>query len=269
MAALTDPWGCLLMARALQCERQGRPREALASLLAELDEELPAGQPDIRFVRLAEVVRLALEAGDSAAALRAVTAAETGALPAADGTTPHPAGTASAVAARCRGLWERRPELIGEAVSHYERAGRPLLLGQALEDLAVAFAWRGDLDDARHSLNRAVDTYLPLGAAWDIVRADARLRSLGVRRGRRSTRRRSATGWAALTPTELTVARLVAEGLSNPEIATELFLSPRTVQTHVSHILAKLSLRSRTEVAREAARHGSPPWAAGRQTGWT
>jgi len=75
-----------------------------------------------------------------------------------------------------------------------------------------------------------------------------------VRRGRRSGRVRPGTGWEALTPAEVKIALLVAEGSSNPEIADLLFLSPRTVQTHVSHILAKLGLRSRSEIAREAAR---------------
>jgi DNA-binding NarL/FixJ family response regulator len=52
------------------------------------------------------------------------------------------------------------------------------------------------------------------------------------------------------------VAGLVAQGMSNPQIAAQLFLSRRTVQTHVSHILAKLNLSSRIDIAREAARRG-------------
>ena len=49
------------------------------------------------------------------------------------------------------------------------------------------------------------------------------------------------------------------DGLSNPEIAERLFLSPRTVATHVSHILAKLGARTRAEIARESALHAPPP----------
>jgi DNA-binding CsgD family transcriptional regulator len=56
-----------------------------------------------------------------------------------------------------------------------------------------------------------------------------------------------------LTPTEVKVAGLVAKGRSNREIAVTLSLSPRTVQTHVSHILAKLGAGSRSQIAREAA----------------
>jgi DNA-binding NarL/FixJ family response regulator len=78
---------------------------------------------------------------------------------------------------------------------------------------------------------------------------------LGVRRGRRAAlRRRPAHGWDALTETEHKVALLVAEGLSNPDIATKMFLSRRTVQSHVSSILAKLELTSRVELAVSAQR---------------
>ena len=62
-------------------------------------------------------------------------------------------------------------------------------------------------------------------------------------------------GWAALTPTEVKVAYLVGEGLSNPDIGKRLFLSRYTVQVHVSKILAKLQVRSRVEVVGEVARH--------------
>jgi len=61
----------------------------------------------------------------------------------------------------------------------------------------------------------------------------------------------------ALTPTEKKIAYLVGDGQANPDIAAELWLSRNTVQTHVSHILAKLSARSRVEIAREALQH--PP----------
>jgi DNA-binding CsgD family transcriptional regulator len=57
-----------------------------------------------------------------------------------------------------------------------------------------------------------------------------------------------------LTPTELDVVRLVSEGMANKDIATRLFISPRTVQTHLTHVYAKLGLTSRVQLAQEAAR---------------
>ncbi|MET9606804.1 LuxR C-terminal-related transcriptional regulator [Streptomyces sp. NPDC006512] len=238
----------VLLARALAAERDGRPTEALAALLPALAEE---GQEATVYDRpwvLSEVVRLALECGDPGTARAAVAAC----VRAAADLAEYP-GPALALL-RCRGLFGQDPELLARAVARADRAGWPLPRGHTLEDLAVARAWRGDLAGAREALAAAVAVYEGLGARWDVARADARLRTLGVRRGSRSARRRAAGGWAALTPAELKVALLVAQGRSNPEIADALFLSPRTVQTHVSHILAKLQVRSRAGVAAEAAR---------------
>jgi DNA-binding CsgD family transcriptional regulator len=71
----------------------------------------------------------------------------------------------------------------------------------------------------------------------------------------RGQRKRPTSGWAALTPTERDVVRLVSEGLANNDIATRLFVSPRTVQTHLTHVYTKLGLSSRVQLVQEAARH--------------
>jgi len=73
---------------------------------------------------------------------------------------------------------------------------------------------------------------------------------------RRGERKRPSNGWASLTPTEREVVRLVSEGLANNDIATRLFVSPRTVQTHLTHVYTKLGLTSRVQLAQEATRHG-------------
>jgi predicted ATPase/DNA-binding CsgD family transcriptional regulator len=70
----------------------------------------------------------------------------------------------------------------------------------------------------------------------------------------RGRRRRPATGWAALTPTELRVAKAVADGLSNPQIAERMFISRRTVATHLTSIFRKLGVCSRAELAAVAVR---------------
>jgi predicted ATPase/class 3 adenylate cyclase/DNA-binding CsgD family transcriptional regulator len=75
-----------------------------------------------------------------------------------------------------------------------------------------------------------------------------------ARRGR-GERKRPATGWESLTPTERDVVRHAAQGLGNKDIAERLFVSPRTVQTHLTHVYAKLGLTSRMQLVREAAHH--------------
>ncbi|MFI5511607.1 LuxR C-terminal-related transcriptional regulator [Mycobacterium sp. NPDC051804] len=71
----------------------------------------------------------------------------------------------------------------------------------------------------------------------------------------RGERKRPSSGWASMTPTELNVVRLVSEGLANKDIAARLFISPRTVQTHLTHVYTKLGLTSRVQLAQEAAKH--------------
>lgn len=72
----------------------------------------------------------------------------------------------------------------------------------------------------------------------------------------RGARKRPTSGWGALTPTELEVALLVGEGLSNKEIGVRLFISPRTVHSHLTHVYTKLGLSSRLQLAQQAARRG-------------
>jgi predicted ATPase/class 3 adenylate cyclase/DNA-binding CsgD family transcriptional regulator len=72
----------------------------------------------------------------------------------------------------------------------------------------------------------------------------------------RGERKRPASGWASLTPSEREVVRLVCEGLSNKDIAGRLFVSPRTVQAHLTHVYTKLALTSRVQLIQEAARQG-------------
>jgi DNA-binding CsgD family transcriptional regulator len=72
----------------------------------------------------------------------------------------------------------------------------------------------------------------------------------------RGERRRPTVGWESLTPTERDVARLVAEGATNPEIARKLLMSVNTAKTHLAHIFTKLDIDSRAELASLVTRHG-------------
>jgi DNA-binding CsgD family transcriptional regulator len=72
----------------------------------------------------------------------------------------------------------------------------------------------------------------------------------------RGARKRPPTGWASLTPTEHAVVRLVAEGLTNPQIGDRMFISKGTVRTHLSHVFSKLGVTSRSQLASEATKRG-------------
>jgi predicted ATPase/DNA-binding CsgD family transcriptional regulator len=98
-----------------------------------------------------------------------------------------------------------------------------------------------------------------LGDAFEEAWSDgARLTledAVAYARRARGSRGRPSTGWASLTPTELEVIRLVADGMSNPKIGTRLFMSRGTVKTHLGHIFMKLDISNRTELARLATSH--------------
>jgi predicted ATPase/class 3 adenylate cyclase/DNA-binding CsgD family transcriptional regulator len=92
-------------------------------------------------------------------------------------------------------------------------------------------------------------------AAWAEGAALSADEALAYAQRGRGERKRPTSGWESLTPTEHDVVRLVCEGLSNADVATRLFISPRTVQTHLTHVYAKLGLASRVHLVQEAARH--------------
>jgi DNA-binding CsgD family transcriptional regulator len=146
--------------------------------------------------------------------------------------------------------------LAGEAGSHREAAR---LFGAAHAVRERMGAVRFKVWDATHQASVVVlrealgeedfDSAWAEGAALLVEEAIAY-----AQRGR-GQRKRPTSGWQALTPTELEVVRLVSEGLANNDIATRLFVSPRTVQSHLTHVYTKLGLTSRVQLAQEAARH--------------
>ncbi len=83
----------------------------------------------------------------------------------------------------------------------------------------------------------------------------------------RGARRRPTSGWDSLTPTEIRVASAVSDGLSNPQIADRMFISRRTVTTHLTSIFRKLGISSRAELAAAEARSQSED--GGRARSWT
>jgi DNA-binding NarL/FixJ family response regulator len=135
------------------------------------------------------------------------------------------------------------------ALSTFTRLGMPFeagrthhALGEALRELAP--------EVAKAEARAALDSFEGLGAERDADAAAALLRALGVNAARSGPR----GGLGALTKREREVLSLLGEGLSNPEIAERLFLSRKTVEHHVAHVLRKLNLKNRAEAAAEAVR---------------
>ncbi len=127
---------------------------------------------------------------------------------------------------------------------------------RSLEDLGRAHGARGQNGDAVRAFEQALELYQTTAAAWDGRRVRGRLRALGVQR-RSTSAERPQQGWAALTDSELEVARLVAAGLTNAKAAEQLFVSPHTIGTHLRHIFAKLDVNSRVELTRIALQRES------------
>jgi DNA-binding CsgD family transcriptional regulator len=232
----------VLRARALGAEHAARP-ERVVELLAPCLTPGAAARMIDPISCLPTLVRAARECGD----LAALRTATRGCRAAAEGEQ-YPARQADLD--WCGGMLAGDPSPMLAAASYYRTRGRRPALGNVLEDAAVVQAACGDVTAARGTLEEALEVYAELGAAWNARRAAARLRPYGVHLGVRGARQRPLNGRQALTDTERRVAELVGQGLTNPEIARRLLLSRRTVETHVSRILAKLQIRSRREVAR-------------------
>ena len=198
------------------------------------------------------LVRIALAVGDHELAAHTVAAAQRRCALNPD------VRSLAAGAAHADGLLRRSQQALSGAVELSGDGLRPLALAAALEDLAALTAEKGDTQDAVAGFSRALELYAHAGAGWDAGRVRGRLRALGVHR-RLVSARRPGRGWASMTDSELAVARLVAQGLSNREVAERLFLSPHTVSSHLRHVFAKLGVNSRVELTRLAGQHDPNP----------
>ncbi|MDX3224366.1 helix-turn-helix transcriptional regulator [Streptomyces sp. ME19-01-6] len=201
-----------------------------------------AGSPVVVWGSVADRVEAAVAAGDEAAARTAVAFLER--------WSAHAASARSrALLARCRALVaedDTAVSLLYEALGHlaadsgaaYDQARTALLLGERLRRARR-------VGEARGHLRQAMEAFQRLAAEpWE-RRARGELRAAG-----QSADSPAPDALAALTPQELRIARLVAQGVSNREVAAQLFLSPRTVEYHLYKVYPKLGISSRAELTR-------------------
>ena len=141
--------------------------------------------------------------------------------------------------AAARGDIDEAMRLLDDAVARHEEVGDPYGRARALLALGVIRRRARQKRPARDAILEALAGFEQLGAETWIERCTSELGSIGGR-----------TREEGLTPAERRVAALVAEGRTNREVAAALFLGERTVASHLTHIYAKLGIRSRTELAR-------------------
>ena len=191
-------------------------------------------------------MRLAIQAGDRALAAAVVAEVDEGAR-----RSGRPGAAATAL--RCHGLLDDAAGALVEAADALAGTPRATEAAATAEEAAAALARSGRTDEAVARYEAVRTFYDVVGGTRATDRVDAALRSLGVRR-RRTSVGPDRSGWEGLTASELRVARLAAEGLTNRQIGERLFVSPRTVETHLGHAFAKLGVATRSQLAAEAAR---------------
>jgi DNA-binding CsgD family transcriptional regulator len=187
------------------------------------------------------LVRGALAGGDRERAAQLATETENLAM-----TWPDNSDMIAA-AAHVRGLVEHDSAVLEHAARTYSA---PLSKAAAIEDAGRASSAQGDQDDAIARLRMAYEQYEKMGCTEAMARVRSQLRVAGVRVRHWKCANRPAFGWGSLTDTERRIAELVSRGLSNREVASQVFLSAHTVAFHLRHIFWKLDVGSRVQLAR-------------------
>ena len=248
-ADYADSWDTVV---AAQVEEARNGPEAALRLL----DDVYAGLRTHRFLLLCDpacaawLVRVALAAADpDRAGAAAVAAAQI-----SHGSPELAAAAASA--AHAGGIADRDPARLEQAATGH---ADPWARASAAEDLGELQAATGSHRDAIAGLDQAIEGYETTGAARDVARVRRRLRRLGVRKRHWAAQTRPATGWTSLTGTERTVSELVSQGLTNQQVADQMFISVHTVAFHLRQVFRKLSISSRVELARIAVGQGTAP----------
>jgi DNA-binding CsgD family transcriptional regulator len=248
-SVLADHWPVALLA-----DLDRDPRAALAILeesIATLETgHFLFGVPE--FEHFPALTSLALRAGEPSVAATVVNA-----VTALAGRNPQVASL-SGYAAHASGILHGSADALARAVAVLSAGPRPLAAAAAQRDLASLLAEGGSRSEAVGLLDVAAGTYDAAGAVADASRCRNLLRRLGVAR-RLPRAARPVSGWDSLSPAEVAVARVIAEGVTSQVAADQLFVSVNTVNTHLRHVFTKLDIGSRVELARLVLAHDGMP----------
>jgi DNA-binding CsgD family transcriptional regulator len=220
---------------------RGRPQETITRLEAIRGTGPGVGHPYIAVMHTPDLVEACARCGRRELAVTALASLESFAV-------PEGPEWASALVARCRGLLAEDPDeaeaefvdalrLHADSDRSFDRGRTALVYGEFLRR-------ERRRTEARAQLRAALAEFENLGAEPWVERARSELRASGE-----TARKRDPSTIDQLTPQELQIASLVAQGLSNKEVAAQLFLSPRTIDYHLRNVFAKLGITSRTQLA--------------------
>jgi DNA-binding CsgD family transcriptional regulator len=220
----------------------GRPDEAFSHLATAASPEIGVGHPYFALLSAPDLVEAAVRSGRPSEAAAAAAGFAAFAQPGAP-------AWARALAARCRAIsseGEEAEEHFASALDlhaptdrRFDSARTELLYGEFLRRERRRL-------EARKHLRQALEVFEQMDAGSWAERAGGELRATGE-----TARKRDPGTLAQLTPQELQIARLVAEGRSNKDVAAQLFLSPRTIDYHLRKVFMKLGIASRAELIRD------------------
>jgi len=215
---------------------------------------IEAGAPALLLNGVTDMVRLAQATGRSDSAARVTREIE-----AMTGRTASP--IVAAMAGWVQGLTEAdaaagaaKAEAAADLLAAHRRVPEA---ARARHDAAVLAARGGATDDARRLAGEAFLVYDQLGAQHLHQRLRSALRAHGVAMRPRRSAPRPTHGWESLTPSEATIVDLAGQGLTNTQIAERLYVSRRTVESHLGRIYAKLDLSTRAQLVAATARRGA------------
>jgi DNA-binding CsgD family transcriptional regulator len=235
----------LLLVRGWVTAAEGNADEAatlLSPLLFDGREERDPWPWKPGWLRL--LTYIGLKAGDQKFTDEVLTLADLGAERSPD--VASFAGTAL----QLRGLVRKDIDLLQRGAEVLARSPRPMMQASAYEDLGVELLRRERTRDGAEQLDRAWDIYRTVGATGPLADVQKAMRQAGLRRAKwLVVQTRPATGWAALTQSELKVARLIGAGHTNKAAAEELGVSVNTIATHLRSAFAKLGVRSRVQLS--------------------
>jgi DNA-binding CsgD family transcriptional regulator/tetratricopeptide (TPR) repeat protein len=230
---------------------RGQNDVALATLVMAMEIAMAVGAAVSCTYLGIEAARIASDGRDGGTIGRLVDAID---------AVPDTTAIATTVAARAHlhGLLDGDADALAEVAATVRAMPRPWEAGRCFHDAAIAAARADDGAAARRHAASAVELFEQIGARGSVAQLRSDLRTEGIQMRRAQTQAEPVDAWDALTPTQKVVVQMVGEGLSNGQIAERLFVSRRTVESHLGRVYQQLGLPSRVALVQAAAARATP-----------